>query len=322
MKTQLRKYLSASMLSLMLVMAVLVKAQDNPPPPDQQPQDNGVPVTSDQQAPVTMQTFYDQLAPYGQWVNWPNYGYVFIPSVAPGFAPYSTSGHWVYDDSYGWTWASDYPWGWATFHYGRWNYDASYGWFWIPDLNWGPAWVAWRSCDGYYGWAPLPWGVSINVGFGGNYNIAAEHWCFVPREHICEVNLGGFFIPRVHNYAFIQHSYIIDRMDYDNGRHFGYYKGPDRIEVEGYTHHPVAVVAADRYRYAPVRNTVAAHRDEQIQRHDDPHYNQQNEQRHDNNRDGRNEQRHDDNHGNQRQYTPSHYVEARNVPQRGGHYGR
>lgn len=93
------------------------------------------------QQPITLQTFYDQLAPYGQWINYPNYGYVFIPSAGPGFVPYSTSGHWVYTEQYGWTWASDYAWGWATFHYGRWNYDMNYGWFWVPDLQWGPAWV-------------------------------------------------------------------------------------------------------------------------------------------------------------------------------------
>jgi hypothetical protein len=311
MKTQVKKYLSGLMLSMMLVLTLSLVAQDNPPP-----QDNGAPPVDAPQAnaPVTLQTFYDQLAPYGQWVNYPNYGYVFIPSVAPGFTPYSTNGHWVYNDAYGWTWASDYAWGWATFHYGRWNYDAAYGWFWIPDLNWGPAWVAWRNCQGYYGWAPLPFGVSINVGFGGGYNIAAEHWCFVPQEHLCELNLGAFFIPREHNYAFIQHSTIIDRMDYDNGHRFGYFKGPDRVEVEGYTHHPIQVVSVDRYRYAPARTVVVEHRDAQQrvvveQRHDAP-------VRQDNHvvAAPRVEQR----------STPTHYVEARNVPQRGGdvHHGR
>jgi len=304
MQTTLRKYLSGAMVCFMLTLSVSLLAQDNPPP-----QDNGAPPPTDApqaNAPVTLQNFYDQLAPYGQWVNYPNYGYVFIPSVAPGFTPYSTNGHWVYNDAYGWTWASDYAWGWAAFHYGRWNYDASYGWFWIPDLNWGPGWVAWRNCQGYYGWAPLPYGVNINVGFGGGYNIAAEHWCFVPQAHLCELNLGAFFIPREHNYAFIQHSTIIDRMDYDNGRRFGYFKGPDRVEVEGYTHRPVEIVSVDRYRYAPARTVVVEHRGapERVveQRHDAPVVRQ-------------------DNHvvAERTNHAPTHFVEARNVPQRGRH---
>ncbi len=47
-----------------------------------------------QQENVNFQIFYDQLSPYGQWVNNPNYGYVWIPDVGEDFAPYSTSGHW------------------------------------------------------------------------------------------------------------------------------------------------------------------------------------------------------------------------------------
>lgn len=294
MQTLLKKYSIAVVLCLMLASPALVKAQE--------------PVTS-------LQTFYDQMAPYGQWVNYGNYGYVFIPSVAPGFQPYQTAGHWVYNEQYGWTWASDYPWGWAAFHYGRWNYDMTYGWFWIPDLNWGPAWVAWRNTDGYYGWAPLPWGCNINVGFAGDYGIAPEHWCFVPQDHLCEINLFPFYIGRDHNRAFIDHSAIINRMDYDNGHHFGYFRGPDRGEVERYGHRSVEVVPVDNYRRVPDYHhddhaVVVNHQDDHRDNHAAVVVNHQDDH-HDNGGDHRNDN-HDGGHP-----APNHYVESHDVPHRG-----
>jgi len=68
-------------------------------------------------SPQTDQVFYDELSRYGRWVDYPDYGYVWVPNVGDDFRPYATNGNWVYSD-YGWTWASDYDWGWATFHYG------------------------------------------------------------------------------------------------------------------------------------------------------------------------------------------------------------
>ncbi|MGC1389534.1 MAG: DUF6600 domain-containing protein [Bacteroidales bacterium] len=75
---------------------------------------------SAQQSNVSFQVFYDQLSPYGDWVNYPNWGYVWIPDAGPDFVPYSTNGHWILTD-FGWTWMSDYSWGWAPFHYGGWG---------------------------------------------------------------------------------------------------------------------------------------------------------------------------------------------------------
>ena len=99
---------------------------------------------------ISFQTFYDQLQPYGTWVDDATYGNVWIPDVDADFRPYGTAGHWVLTD-YGNTWVSDYDWGWAPFHYGRWRYDDYYGWEWIPGYEWGPAWVNWRTGGGYYG---------------------------------------------------------------------------------------------------------------------------------------------------------------------------
>src|SRR5690606_12331744 len=68
---------------------------------------------------VSFQIFYDELSPYGDWVNDPQYGYVWIPYVDRDFRPYVSNGYWV-NTEYGNTWYSDYEWGWAPFHYGRW----------------------------------------------------------------------------------------------------------------------------------------------------------------------------------------------------------
>src|SRR5579864_406878 len=90
---------------------------------------------------VSYQTFYDQLSPYGSWINYPGYGYVWVPNnVDPSFSPYLTNGHWVYTDM-GWAWVSDFDWGWGPFHYGRWLDDPYYGWLWVPGYDWAPAWV-------------------------------------------------------------------------------------------------------------------------------------------------------------------------------------
>ena len=45
---------------------------------------------SAQPADVNFQVFYDQLSPYGQWINYQNYGYVWLPDVGSDFVPYST----------------------------------------------------------------------------------------------------------------------------------------------------------------------------------------------------------------------------------------
>jgi Family of unknown function (DUF6600)/FecR protein len=101
----------------------------------------------------------------GSWVDYPDYGYVWRPSVAPGWAPYS-NGRWVWTDWYGWTWVSYDPWGWAPFHYGRWFWGANYGWCWYPGVlgvrhYWSPGMVAFFGFGGagfgfgHVGWVPL-----------------------------------------------------------------------------------------------------------------------------------------------------------------------
>jgi len=132
------------------------------------------------QARVNISMFYSSLAPYGEWIDYRDYGLCWRPTVVEvGWRPY-THGRWVWTD-YGWTWVSDYSWGWAPFHYGRWVNDDYYGWIWVPDDVWGPAWVDWRISDSYIGWAPLPPAARFRVGIGisfGDYVVPQSAWSF------------------------------------------------------------------------------------------------------------------------------------------------
>ena len=190
--------------------------------------------TSAQHANVSFQLFYDQLSPYGQWVNNPHYGYVWIPDVGSDFAPYSTAGHWILTD-YGWTWVSDYDWGWAPFHYGRWDYDNNYGWFWAPDTDWGPAWVSWRRANGYYGWEPMRPGISINLSFGRPYDSYNDHWTYVRYRDFDRPNVNRYSVNRTYHNWLFRNSTVINNTYVDRNRHTTYVSGPNRMDVQKVT---------------------------------------------------------------------------------------
>ncbi|MDP4270266.1 MAG: hypothetical protein Q8909_09080, partial [Bacteroidota bacterium] len=196
---------------------------------------------SAQQANVSFQLFYDQLSPYGQWVDYPNYGYVWIPDAEADFAPYATRGHWILTE-YGWTWVSDYNWGWAPFHYGRWNYDDYYGWFWIPDNEWGPAWVTWRRANGYYGWAPMGYGISISISFGRRYDSYHDHWYFVRDRYFGRSDISRYYVNRNQHDNIIRNSSVINNTYNDRRRQTTYVSGPDRTEVQRFTGRKVSPV--------------------------------------------------------------------------------
>jgi hypothetical protein len=112
--------------------------------------------------------FYQELSPYGKWIVAEDGQWYWQPNVAVdagGWRPYWDNGSWAYTDN-GWYWTSGYPWGWAAFHYGRWHQHPRYGWIWHPDRVWAPAWVTWRTYEGYCGWAPLPPGATFEMGGG------------------------------------------------------------------------------------------------------------------------------------------------------------
>jgi hypothetical protein len=112
----------------------------------------------------------DDLDAYGTWRQTPQYGAVWVPTEAPGWAPYAY-GHWVWISPWGWTWVDDAPWGYAPFHYGRWVSFGSY-WGWAPGPyygGWSRGWYA-PALVGWYGGGG--WGLGFGVGFGGGFG-----WC-------------------------------------------------------------------------------------------------------------------------------------------------
>jgi hypothetical protein len=158
--------------------------------------------------PADVTYFYNDLSPYGSWVNLDGYGWCWQPRavvVSPGWRPYCDGGYWVYSDA-GWYWQSSYSWGWAPFHYGRWYAHPRCGWVWTPDRVWGPAWVTWRVAGDSCGWAPLPphaefdvrlgWrfnggAVGVNFGFG----LGASAFAFVSLGDFCSHDIGHHCLP-------------------------------------------------------------------------------------------------------------------------------
>jgi hypothetical protein len=209
-------------------------------PPAQQPTTSYQ--SNIQQPQVSLQVFYDQLSPYGIWVSYGNYGYVWIPNAGPNFQPYATEGHWVFTDI-GWTWYSNYSWGWAPFHYGRWFLDNQYGWVWVPDTEWGPAWVAWRSGGDYYGWAPLEPGISINIVIGGSYHVPQDRWVFVRNRDIDRSNVYSYTVNRTSNTTIINNTTIVQNTRSNTHNNTTYITGPDRNDVQRVTGRPVKQVA-------------------------------------------------------------------------------
>jgi uncharacterized protein DUF6600 len=157
----------------------------------------GLPGTAAAQETIDIDTFYDELAPYGQWVWHPRFGYVWLPEdVSPRWRPY-TIGRWTYTDEYGWYWDSYEPFAWAVYHYGRWGYDQDYGWFWVPGDTWAPAWVQWRYSDDYVGWAPVgPGRAGYAYGVPVNYEPpVAESWVFVQPRYMTSRAIVHYAVP-------------------------------------------------------------------------------------------------------------------------------
>jgi len=181
---------------------------------------------------ISYQTFYDELSPHGRWMDYPEYGYVWLPDMGPEFQPYRTGGHWVWSDEYDWMWVSDYSWGWAPFHYGRWFYDSYYGWMWVPGYEWSPAWVSWRTGGDFYGWAPLRPGISISYGFG-NYDPPYNYWSFAPCRYINSHRVGSYCVDRSRNVTIINNTTIIN--NYGSRKNVFISGGPRRFDAERYT---------------------------------------------------------------------------------------
>jgi len=182
------------------------------------------PNAPDQAGGVDISFFYDQLSPYGSWVESRSYGWVWLPSgVGADWRPYQ-AGHWVMTD-YGWTWLSDEPFGWAAYHYGRWVNDPDYGWEWVPGYEWGPAWVAWRTGGGYIGWAPLPPEVRFRAGIGLDFGgvdldvaLGPTRFCFVQERSFLRPNVATYVEGPARNVTIINNTTNITKYTVVNNR--------------------------------------------------------------------------------------------------------
>jgi Family of unknown function (DUF6600) len=144
---------------------------------------------------VTIGGFYDELAPYGRWVDC-RYGQCWVPArVEAGWQPYS-NGQWIYTE-YGWTWVSNDPWGGSPYHYGTWTSIEGYGWSWVPGTVWAPAWVTWSYSDNYVGWAPLPPTVAFGAsGYSGSPVVVSRtQYVFVPTNRFVGRNVATVRLP-------------------------------------------------------------------------------------------------------------------------------
>jgi hypothetical protein len=162
----------------------------------------------DYPAEMDISYFYDYLSPYGTWVSYSPYGYVWVPRYADTrWRPY-TYGRWVWTDD-GWTWLSYDEWGWIPFHYGRWGHDRRLGWYWVPGTAWGPAWVTWRWNNLYIGWAPLPPDVDFDMGIGmirPSFDLDDNFWVFVEGRYFQYDYLDRYALPYERNNTIIRYT--------------------------------------------------------------------------------------------------------------------
>lgn len=142
----------------------------------------------------------DDLDDYGTWRVVPSYGAIWVPAVAPGWAPYRY-GHWIWVEPWGWTWVDDAPWGFAPCHYGRWVHYGGY-WGWAPGPVivrpvYAPALVAWFGGE--------HWGVGISFGgpsvgwFPLGYGEPYVPPYYVSRNYFHNVNVNNTRITNVTN---------------------------------------------------------------------------------------------------------------------------
>ncbi|MFV8390545.1 DUF6600 domain-containing protein [Flavobacterium sp. LB1P71] len=211
-----------------------------------------IPQKAAAQVSINFQIFYDDLSPYGYWIDTPKYGYAWVPNVSAAFIPYRTNGYWVYTNV-GWTWVSNYSWGWAPFHYGRWYYDPYHEWIWIPGYEWGPGWVIWRRSEGYYGWAPIGPGISISIAYGSGYRLPYNYWTYVRDRDFGRTNIYNYYVPSSNNVTIINNSTVINNIQRDYSTQVRYNAGPNRTEVQNRIGKTISTVTL-RERNRPGQN--------------------------------------------------------------------
>jgi hypothetical protein len=218
-----------------------------------------VPESERDRGDVEFDDFYAGLSSHGNWVETPEYGWVWVPyrqTQVQNWRPY-LYGQWVWT-KYGWTWVSEEPFGWATYHYGRWAYAPAWGWYWVPGYTWGPAWVVWRYGDAAVGWAPLYPGY---VSWTASYPFYWDHWVFIGPRYFYAYPVHRHWYHRhdvvVHHYHGTRWAHHWHHDGHGHGGHHRVYAGPRRSYVERVSSRPVRA-AEIRTSSRPDRSSYTA----------------------------------------------------------------
>ncbi len=139
----------------------------------------------------------------GRWVQVPEYGNVWTPTVGIGasWSPYR-EGRWIWRGG-DYVWVAYEPWGWAPYHYGRWSFAASIGWFWVPPARgavyWGPGYVGWVRTADYVAWVPLaPRETYYGRGYYGPHSV-----------NITNININRVKITNVYKNVYINNGVTV-----------------------------------------------------------------------------------------------------------------
>jgi hypothetical protein len=148
--------------------------------------------TSSRYLPAELRPYSYDFDTYGRWVNVPEYGYCWTPTVFVGssWAPYR-EGRWIWIGG-DYTWVAYEPWGWAPYHYGRWAFIVNTGWCWVPplagDVFWAPGYVGWVWTDNYVGWVPLAPGETY---YGRGHH--GRHSVNITNINIKQINITNVY---------------------------------------------------------------------------------------------------------------------------------
>jgi len=142
--------------------------------------------------PAELSAYSYDFDSYGRWVNVPQYGNVWTPTISVGvsWSPYR-DGRWIWRGG-DYVWVGFEPWGWAPYHYGRWSFAINIGWFWVPpvarEVYWSPGYVGWVRTADYVAWVPLAPG---EIYYGrGNYG---RHSINIINVNINQVKISNVY---------------------------------------------------------------------------------------------------------------------------------
>ena len=148
--------------------------------------------TSSSYLPAELSAYSYDFDNSGRWVQVPDYGNVWTPTVSIGasWSPYR-DGRWIWRGG-DYVWVASEPWGWAPYHYGRWSFGVNIGWFWVPPVAgavyWGPGYVGWVRTADYVAWVPL---APREIYYGrGNYGPNSVN---ITKININQVNITDVY---------------------------------------------------------------------------------------------------------------------------------